>query len=89
MQHIDLISSPKHPTLIFLLICFRRIWDFTVQFSDAFAFFFIKDLTAGGVNRNLAVVPGTIFPFRLKPFETILTIQIVLLQIKLLWCIQP
>jgi hypothetical protein len=82
MQRIsNLISSPKHPTLIFLLICFRRIWNFTVPFSDAFAFF-IKDLTAGEVNQKSCSSSVLIFPFQLKPFETILTIQIVLLQIK-------
>jgi hypothetical protein len=57
-----------------------------MQFSDAFAFL-LKDVTAGGSNRNLAVIPIPIFLFQLKLSEIIL-IQIVLLQIKLLWCIQ-
>jgi hypothetical protein len=38
--YIEFDFQPKkHPTLIFPLICFRRIWNFPMQFSDAFAFF--------------------------------------------------
>jgi hypothetical protein len=58
MQRIsNLISSPKHPTLIFPSYLLQKNME-QCSFSDAFAFF-IKRF---GVNRNLAVVPGTNIP---------------------------
>jgi hypothetical protein len=52
-----------------------------MQFSDAFAF--LKDVTAGGSNRNLAVIPNTNIPVSVETIEIILIIQIVLLQIQI------
>jgi hypothetical protein len=46
-------------------------------------FCFFKDLTAGGSNRNLAVIPNTNIPVSVETIEIILTIQIVLLQIQI------
>jgi hypothetical protein len=61
MQRIsNLISSPKHPTLIFPSYLLQKNMGLH---SAVFQMLLplLKDLTAGGVNRNLAV-PGTNIP---------------------------
>jgi hypothetical protein len=61
MQRISNFFSPKHPTLIFPSYLLQKNMELHMQFFRCFCLL-LKDLTAGGVNRNLAVVPGTNIP---------------------------
>jgi gliding motility-associated-like protein len=60
--YIEFDFQPKTPNFNFsFLFASEEYGTSQCRFSDAFAFL-LKDITAGGVNRNLAVVPGTNSP---------------------------
>jgi gliding motility-associated-like protein len=60
--YIEFDFQPKTPNFNFsFLFASEEYGTSQCRFSDAFAFL-LKDLTTGGVNRNLAVVPGTNIP---------------------------
>ena len=59
---LNSISNPKHPISIFLFFLLPKNMELPNVIFPMLLLFFLKDVTAGGANVNLAVIPGTAIP---------------------------